>query len=147
MQKITTFLMFDKQAEEAARFYISIFENGKIVSTMPGPGGSVMSVTLELFGQRYIFMNGGPTFTFSQGMSLFVSCENQAEIDRYWEKLTAGGKEINCGWLSDKFGVVWQIIPKDLPDLLAGGKAVPAMLSMQKLDIAALKKARDGGER
>jgi predicted 3-demethylubiquinone-9 3-methyltransferase (glyoxalase superfamily) len=144
MQKITTFLTYDNQAEEAARYYLSVFESGKITSTMPGPGGSVMSVTFELFGQNFIALNGGPTFTFSQGMSLFVSCENQAEIDRYWAKLTDGGKEIQCGWITDKFGVCWQIIPKDLPELLAGGRAVPAMMQMKKLDIAALKKARDG---
>lgn len=144
MHKITTFLTYDSRAEEAARYYVSIFEDGKILSTMPGPGGSVMSVTFELFGQTYIAMNGGPTFTFSQGISLFVSCENQAEIDRYWAKLTDGGKEVQCGWLTDKFGVTWQIIPKNLPELLAGGRAVPTMMTMKKLDIAALEAARDG---
>jgi predicted 3-demethylubiquinone-9 3-methyltransferase (glyoxalase superfamily) len=144
MQKITTFLTYENQAEEAAHHYVSIFD-GKIVSRTPGPGGSVMGVTFELFGQTFIAMNGGPTFKFSEGVSLFVSCDTQAEIDRYWAKLTAEGKEGHCGWLVDKFGVSWQIVPRNLPELLAGGRAVPAMMQMKKLDIASLKKARDGG--
>jgi predicted 3-demethylubiquinone-9 3-methyltransferase (glyoxalase superfamily) len=150
MPKLTTFLTFDNQADEAVRYYLATFEDGKILSSMPGPGGSVMSLTFELFGQTLIAMNGGPSFTFSQGVSLFVSCETQAEIDRYWAKLCDGGKEIQCGWVTDKFGVTWQIIPKVLPELLGGkdpvkaGRAVQAMLQMKKLDIAALKKAYDG---
>ncbi|MDF2696916.1 MAG: 3-demethylubiquinone-9 3-methyltransferase [Labilithrix sp.] len=150
MSKITTFLTYDSQAEEAVRHYLSTFEDGKVLSTMPGPGGSVMSLTFELFGQTYIALNGGPTFTFAQGISLFVSCDTQAEIDRYWAKLTEGGKEVQCGWLVDKFGVSWQIVPKILPDLLAhkdrvkSGRALQAMLQMQKLDIAALQRAFDG---
>lgn len=141
-QKITTFLTFNDQAEAAAAFYCSLFD-GKITSTMPGPGGTVMAVNFELFGQGFIAMNGGPTFTFGNGTSLFVSCEDQAEIDRYWEKLGDGGTEINCGWITDRFGVTWQIIPKNLPALLEGGRAVPAMLKMKKLEIAALERARD----
>ena len=102
MPDITTFLTYDNQAEEAVRHYVSIFEDGKILSTMPGPGGSVMSVTFELFGKRFIALNGGPSFSFSQGISLFVGCDTQAEIDRYWSKLTeGGGKEMPCGWLTD----------------------------------------------
>jgi predicted 3-demethylubiquinone-9 3-methyltransferase (glyoxalase superfamily) len=151
MPKITTFLTYDNKAEEAARYYTSIFEGGKIVSTMPGPGGSVLGVTFELLGQTFIALNGGPSFTFSQGISLFVSCDTQAEIDRYWEKLTAGGKEVQCGWLVDKFGVSWQVVPKVLGDLLSdkdaakAGRAMQAMLKMKKLDIATLKRAHEGG--
>jgi predicted 3-demethylubiquinone-9 3-methyltransferase (glyoxalase superfamily) len=157
MPEITTFLTYVDQAEEAARLYVSIFENGKVVSTSrygdagPGPKGSVMSVTFELFGRTFHALNGGPTFSFSQGISLFVSCDTQAEIDRYWSGLTAnGGKEVQCGWLVDRFGVSWQIIPKALQPLLMdadparAGRAMRAMLQMKKLDIAALKRAADG---
>lgn len=158
MQKITTFLTFDNQAEEAAKLYLSVFESGKIVSSMrygdagPGPKGSVLSVTFELFGQTFIALNGGPSFSFSQGISLFVSCDTQAEIDRYWTKLTAnGGKEVMCGWLVDRFGVSWQIVPKVLGDMIGdkdaakAGRAMQAMMTMKKLDIAALEKAYAGG--
>jgi len=152
MPKITTFLTYDNQAEQAVRHYLATFESGKIVSTMAGPTGSVMSVTFELLGQTFIALNGGPSFSFSQGISLFVACDTQAEIDRFWEKLTAdGGKEVQCGWLVDKFGVSWQIIPKVLGDLIGGkdavkrGRAMQAMLQMKKLDIAALERAYEGG--
>lgn len=150
MPKITTFLTYNNQAEEAVRYYLSTFEDGKIVSTTPGPGGSVLTVAFELFGQTFIAMNGGPSFSFSQGVSLLVTCDTQAEIDRYWTKLTEGGKEVQCGWLVDKFGVSWQIVPKVLPDLIGGkdstkaGRAMQAMMQMKKLDIAALQKAYDG---
>jgi predicted 3-demethylubiquinone-9 3-methyltransferase (glyoxalase superfamily) len=150
MQKITTFLTFVDQAEAAARLYTSVFD-GKVVSTMPGPNGTVMGVTFELFGQRYIALNGGPTFTFTQGFSLFVSCADQAEIDAYWQKLTAdGGKESRCGWLVDKFGVSWQIVPKVLESLLGdrdrekAGRALQAMMKMTKFDIAELTRAHQG---
>jgi predicted 3-demethylubiquinone-9 3-methyltransferase (glyoxalase superfamily) len=150
MPKITPFLTFVDQAEAAARLYTSVFD-GRIVSTMPGPGGTVMGVTFELLGQRYIALNGGPSFTFSQGFSLFVSCESQAEIDAYWQKLTAdGGKESRCGWLVDRFGVSWQIIPSVLQSLLGdadrakAGRAMQAMLTMGKLEIAALVRAHGG---
>lgn len=115
-----------------------------------GPGGSVISVTFELFGQTFIALNGGPTFTFSQGISLFVHCDTQAEVDRYWSKLTEGGKEGQCGWLVDKFGVSWQVVPNVLGELLGdkdpakAGRAVQAMMKMKKLDIAALKRAHEG---
>ncbi|APR75513.1 3-demethylubiquinone-9 3-methyltransferase [Minicystis rosea] len=152
MQKITTFLTYDNQAEEAARLYTSIFPGSKIVSTMrSGANGPVMSVTFELFGQQHIALNGGPTFTFSQGISLFVSCDTQEEVDTYWEKLTEGGKPVQCGWLVDRFGVSWQIIPKILGELLSdpdparAGRAMQAMMKMVKLDIAALKRAAEGG--
>jgi predicted 3-demethylubiquinone-9 3-methyltransferase (glyoxalase superfamily) len=157
MPEITTFLTYNNQAEEAVRHYLSTFENGKIVSTMrmgdagPAPG-AVLSVTFELFGKTFIALNGGPTFTFAQGISLFVTCDTQAEIDRYWSKLTAdGGKEVQCGWLVDKFGVSWQIVPKALGNMLAAkdaakaGRAMQAMMQMKKLDIAALQRAYDGG--
>jgi predicted 3-demethylubiquinone-9 3-methyltransferase (glyoxalase superfamily) len=157
MPKITTFLTYNDQAEQAARHYLSIFENGKIVSTMrggdagPGPKGSVLSVTFELFGQTFMALNGGPSFTFSHGISLFVTCDTQAEIDRYWSQLTSGGKEVQCGWLVDRFGVSWQIVPGILGDMISDkdparvSRAMKAMMQMKKLDIAALRRAYDGG--
>jgi predicted 3-demethylubiquinone-9 3-methyltransferase (glyoxalase superfamily) len=157
MPEITTFLTYDNQAEEAVRHYLSIFESGKIVSTMrygdagPGPKGSVLSMTFELFGQTFIALNGGPSFSFTHGISLFVTCDTQAEIDRYWAKLAGGGgKEIQCGWLVDKFGVSWQIVPRILGDMLRdkdlgkAGRAMRAMMGMTKLDIAALERAYKG---
>ena len=115
MHTISPFLWFDTQAEEAARFYTSIFRNSKIVSTMrygeagPGPKGSVMSATFELDGQEFIALNGGPHFTFSPAISFFIKCETQEEVDHFWEKLSAGGKKDRCGWLTDKFGVQWML--------------------------------------
>ncbi len=150
MPKITTFLTYDNQAEAAVRHYLSIFEDGKVVSSIPGPDGAVLSVTFELFGQTFIALNGGPSFTFSQGISLFVHCDTQAEVDRYWSKLTKDGKEGQCGWLVDKFGVSWQVVPNVLGELLGdkdpakAGRAVQAMMKMKKLDIAALKRAHEG---
>ena len=150
MPNITTFLTYDSQAEEAVRHYVSIFEGAKIVSTMRA-GDEVFSLTFELLGQTFIALNGGPTFTFTPGISLFVSCDTQAEIDRYWARLTEGGKEVQCGWLVDKLGVSWQIIPRILGDLLSdkdrakADRAMQAMLKMQKLDIAELKRAHAGG--
>jgi predicted 3-demethylubiquinone-9 3-methyltransferase (glyoxalase superfamily) len=158
MPEITTFLTYDNQAEEAARHYLSVFESGKIVSTMrmpeggPTPKGSVLSVTFELFGKTFVALNGGPSFTFSQGISLFVGCDTQAEIDRYWTKLTEnGGKEVQCGWLVDKFGVSWQIVPNVLQGMITdkdpakSGRALQAMMQMKKLDIPTLKRAYEGG--
>ena len=149
MPEITTFITYNDQAEAAVRHYLSIFESGKIVSTMPGPNGTLMSLTFDLFGKTFIAFNGGPSFSFSSGFSLFVSCDTQAEIDRYWAKLSEGGKEVQCGWVVDKFGVTWQIIPKNLPALLfdkdpkKAGRAMQAMMGMKKLDIAALQRAHD----
>ena len=150
MPEITTFLTYNSQAEEAVKHYLAIFENGKILSTMRS-GETVFSVTFELFGQTFIALNGGPSFTFSQGISLFVKCDTQAEIERFWSKLTeGGGKEGQCGWLVDKFGVSWQIIPKALGDLIGdkdrakAGRAMQAMMKMKKLDIAALTRAFEG---
>jgi predicted 3-demethylubiquinone-9 3-methyltransferase (glyoxalase superfamily) len=153
---ITTFLTYDTQAEEAATLYTSLF-GGKIKETMryptggPRPEGAVLSVTFELFGQTYIALNGGPTFTFAEGFSLMVQVDTQAEIDRLWTKLTEnGGKESRCGWLVDRFGVSWQIVPKQLMGLLShrdrakSGRAMQAMMGMQKLDLAKLQAAFDG---
>jgi predicted 3-demethylubiquinone-9 3-methyltransferase (glyoxalase superfamily) len=153
MQKITPFLWFDGKAEEAANFYVSIFKNSKIGDAMrygeagPGPKGSVMSVNFQLDGQDFIALNGGPQFQFSPAISFFVKCEIQEEVDHYWEKLSAGGKKIQCGWLQDKFGISWQIVPAALGKMLGdkdGRKAknvMQAMLKMEKLDIAKLKAA------
>jgi predicted 3-demethylubiquinone-9 3-methyltransferase (glyoxalase superfamily) len=155
MQKITPFLWFDGRAEEAVNFYTAIFPNSKIVSMMrygeagPGPKGSVMSATFELQGQEFIALNGGPMFTFSPAISFFVHCETQEEVDKFWEKLAEGGEKQRCGWLRDKFGVSWQIVPTVLGQLLQDKDAekskrvMNAMLQMEKLDIAGLKRAHE----
>jgi predicted 3-demethylubiquinone-9 3-methyltransferase (glyoxalase superfamily) len=153
---ITTFLTYDTQAEEAATLYTSLF-GGTIKETMrypaggPRPEGATLSVTFELFGQRYIALNGGPSFTFGHGFSLMVEVDTQAEIDRLWNKLTAnGGKEVQCGWLVDKFGVSWQIVPRQLSGMLSdkdrakAARAMKAMMGMHKLDLARLESAFDG---
>jgi predicted 3-demethylubiquinone-9 3-methyltransferase (glyoxalase superfamily) len=156
MPKITTFLTFDHQAEDAANFYTSVFKNSKIVSTArygdagPGPKGSLMTATISLDGQEFMLLNGGPTFIFSQATSLFVTCETQAEVDEYWSKLTAGGKEVQCGWLVDKFGVSWQIIPSVLMKLMSdkdakkSARVMQAMMKMVKIDIKGLQEAAAG---
>ena len=145
MQKISPFLWFNGQAEEAAKFYIGIFKHSKIVTATP------MSVTFELEGQRFYALNGGPQYTFTPAISLFVDCENQAEVDQLWAKLTAhGGKEEPCGWLRDRFGVSWQIIPKGLGAMLSdkdrtkADRALHAMLTMKKIEIAKLEAAFAG---
>jgi predicted 3-demethylubiquinone-9 3-methyltransferase (glyoxalase superfamily) len=156
MPKITTFLTFDNQAEDAANFYTSVFKNSKILETSrygeagPGPKGSLMAATISLDGQPLMLLNGGPTFKFSEACSLFVSCETQAEVDEYWSKLTAGGKEVQCGWLVDKFGVSWQVVPTILLKLLGdkdakkAGRVMQAMMKMVKIDIKALQEAAAG---
>lgn len=156
MRKISPFLWFDTQAEEAARFYVSIFRNSRIVNVTrygaagPGPAGSVMTVEFELEGQSFIALNGGPQFRFTEAVSFSVDCETQAEVDAYWGKLTAGGKEEPCGWLKDKFGLSWQVNPRTLghllgdPDPVRANRVMRAMLQMKKIDIAALQKAYDG---
>lgn len=151
MPTITTFLTYNDNAEDAVRYYLSVFEDGKITRVMPGPNNTVMGVSFELFGRPFIALNGGPTFTFAEGISLFVECDTQAEIDRFYDKLVNdGGQESQCGWCKDKYGVSWQIIPRVLGDLFSdkdrakAGRAVQAMLKMKKLDIAALKKAHAG---
>ena len=153
MQKITSFLWFDGKAEEAANFYTSIFENSKIVNVMrygeagPGPKGTVMAATFELAGREFTAFNGGPMFTFSPAISLFVHCETQEEVDDLWEKLSEGGEKQRCGWLKDKYGVSWQIVPTALGQLLQdkdAGKStrvMNAMMQMNKLDIAGLRRA------
>jgi predicted 3-demethylubiquinone-9 3-methyltransferase (glyoxalase superfamily) len=148
MEKITPFLWFDDKAEEAARFYISIFKNAKILSSS-GNGGAGTSVTMEVEGQRLTLFNGGPMFKFTEAISLFVDCETQEEVDELWAKLTAGGAESRCGWLKDKYGLSWQIIPKALGQMLQdkdpkkAQRVLQAMLQMRKIDIAGLKKAYD----
>ncbi len=154
MPTLTTFLTFNNQAEEAAKLYTSVFD-GKIVSTVRSPQGapnegSVMTVTFEILGQTIVALNGGSSFTFTQGFSLLVSCDTQAEIDRYWAKLTEGGKEVACGWLTDKFGMSWQITPRVLltmisdKDTVKAGRAMQAMMKMKKIEIAPLKLAFEG---
>ncbi|ESP96177.1 MULTISPECIES: VOC family protein [Streptomyces] len=157
MQKITTNLWFDGQAEEAAAFYTSLFEDARILGverfTEAGPGqpGSVVTVTFQLAGQEFVAINGGPEFTFTEAISLSVDCETQEEVDRYWEALTAdGGEEVQCGWLKDKYGLSWQIVPRALVELLASSdreaaaRATRAMLGMKKLDIQTLRDAAAG---
>jgi predicted 3-demethylubiquinone-9 3-methyltransferase (glyoxalase superfamily) len=153
MQKITPFLWFDGKAEEAMNFYTSIFKNSKVINVSrygeggPGPKGTVMSGTFELEGQRFMALNGGPLFSFTPAISFFVNCETQAEVDELWEKLSAGGKPDRCGWLKDKYGLSWQIIPSILgkllgdPDPQKSGRVMKAMLQMNKLDIEGLKRA------
>jgi predicted 3-demethylubiquinone-9 3-methyltransferase (glyoxalase superfamily) len=153
IQKITPFLWFDTQAEEAARFYVSIFPNSKIVQVVPyseagpGPAGSVMTVEFQLEGQTFVALNGGPIFQFTEAISFVVNCETQDEVDAYWEKLSAGGREIQCGWLKDRYGVTWQIVPIELVKLLSdpdpekAKRVAKAMFPMKKLDIEALKQA------
>jgi predicted 3-demethylubiquinone-9 3-methyltransferase (glyoxalase superfamily) len=148
-QKITPFLWFDNQAEEAINFYCSIFKDSKILSKMPGPNGTIMGATFQLAGQTFQALNGGPQFKFTESISLFVSCETQSEIDELWEKLSAGGEESRCGWLKDKYGLSWQIVPPILGQLLGdkdrtkANNVMNAMLKMNKLDIAVLKAAYD----
>jgi predicted 3-demethylubiquinone-9 3-methyltransferase (glyoxalase superfamily) len=144
MQKITPFLWFDGQAGEAAKFYVSIFKNSKVLSVSP------MSATFKLAGQRFYALNGGPQFKFTEAISFFVGCETQKEIDYFWEKLSAGGEKSRCGWLKDKFGVSWQVVPPILGDFLndeddeKSQRVMQAMLKMDKLDIKALKQAYSG---
>jgi predicted 3-demethylubiquinone-9 3-methyltransferase (glyoxalase superfamily) len=156
MQKITPFLWFDDKAEEAANFYVSIFKNSKIGNISrypegsPGPKGKVMTVTFQLDGQEFIALNGGPHFTFSPAISFFVHCQTQEEVDDLWEKLSAGGKKERCGWLKDKYGVSWQIVPTVLGQLLTdkdparAKRVTQAMLAMDKIDIQRLKQAYAG---
>jgi predicted 3-demethylubiquinone-9 3-methyltransferase (glyoxalase superfamily) len=153
MQKITPFLWFDGNAHEAANFYISIFKNSKLGKISrygdagPGPQGSVMSVTFQIEGQEFFALNGGPQFKFTPAISFFVNCETQQEVDDLWEKLSAGGRTDRCGWLQDKFGLSWQIIPTILGQLLGdkdpekAQRAMQAMLQMTKIDIERLRQA------
>jgi predicted 3-demethylubiquinone-9 3-methyltransferase (glyoxalase superfamily) len=148
MKKITPFLWFDTQAEDAMNFYVSIFKNSKVLGVTPGQNGIAQSVSFELDGQEFIGLNAGPRFKFNESISFFVNCETQAEVDELWSKLTAdGGEESMCGWLKDKYGLWWQIIPSALgalmgdPDPVKAQRVVQAMLKMQKIDIAGLERA------
>ena len=149
--KITPFLWFDDKAEEAMRFYVSVFKRSKVLSVTPGPNGTAMSVTFELEGQRIMGLNAGPQFTFTEAISFFVSCADQAEVDDLWAKLTAdGGEESRCGWLKDRYGLSWQIVPTALIDALGdpdpekARRSLEAMLTMKKIDIKTLEAARNG---
>jgi predicted 3-demethylubiquinone-9 3-methyltransferase (glyoxalase superfamily) len=156
MQKITTFLTYDHQAEQAAKFYVSVFKHAKLLDVTRFPegmaevGGNVLTATFEIDGQQFVALNGGPTFNFCEGMSLYVNCQDQAEVDDLWDKLTAsGGEPGRCGWLKDKFGVSWQIIPSGMsemlndPDAARAGLAMQAMMTMNKIDLAAMQRAAD----
>jgi len=156
MQKITPFLWFDNQAEEAMNFYVSVFKNSKNVSITrfgeagPGANGTVMTARFQIEGQEFVALNGGPVFTFTPAISFVVNCETQEEVDRLWEKLSEGGEKQQCGWLKDKFGVSWQIVPIVLVDLLndpdpvKSQRVMKAMLPMGKIDIKTLKQAFNG---
>jgi predicted 3-demethylubiquinone-9 3-methyltransferase (glyoxalase superfamily) len=152
MQKITNCLWFDGQAEDAVRFYTSVFKNSKTLETArytevgPGQPGSVMTIRFEIEGQEFLALNGGPEFKFNEAISFIINCQDQAEVDYYWSKLAAdGGREVQCGWLTDKYGVSWQVTPTILPELIRdpriANNVIKAMLKMVKLDIAALQAA------
>ena len=156
MQKITPFLWFDNQAEEAVNFYTSVFKNSKIKNMAryteagPGPAGSVMTASFELNGQDFIALNGGPIYQFTEAVSFVVNCETQEEIDFYWEKLSDGGKEVQCGWLKDKFGLSWQIVPTIIGKLMSDKdpekvkRVATALYAMVKIDISKLEEAHGG---
>ena len=149
MQKITPFLWFDSQAEEAAKFYVSVFKHSMMDGVsrygdgMPLPKGTVMTAAFEIEGQSFVALNGGPQFKFTEAVSFVVNCDTQKDIDYYWDKLTAGGgKEVQCGWLKDRYGLSWQIVPTALPELVGkSGRVMEALMHMKKLDIAALQRA------
>jgi predicted 3-demethylubiquinone-9 3-methyltransferase (glyoxalase superfamily) len=155
MQKITTFLWFDDQAEEAANYYVSIFKNSKILGIshygdgMPRPEGSVLVVDFQLDGQRFMALNGGPSFKFTEAISLMVNCETQPEIDEMWEKLSTGGEKSQCGWLKDKYGLWWQVVPTVLSQMLEGkdsekaNRVMKEVMQMSKLDIKRMQQAYD----
>jgi predicted 3-demethylubiquinone-9 3-methyltransferase (glyoxalase superfamily) len=157
MKGITPFLWFESQAEEAAEFYVSIFPRSRITQTTrhgeggPGPKGTVMTVAFELDGQEFVALNGGPQFSFTQAISFVVNCETQAEVDAFWDRLSAGGKQVQCGWLTDRYGVPWQIVPTGLGRLLGdedperSRRVMSAMMQMRKLDIGELERAYAGG--
>jgi len=157
MQKINPFLWYDTQAEAAANFYVSIFKNSKVLNVArygeagPGPKGSAMTVEFELEGQKFVALNGGPHFKFTEAVSFVVNCATQEEVDYFWEKLLdGGGKESQCGWLKDKYGLSWQIVPTVLPELLQdkdpekANRVMQAMMKMVKIDIETLKRAAEG---
>ena len=145
--RITPFLWFDANAEEAVDFYLTVFKNSRRLSEMrntgdaPGPKGGILTLSFELDGQKFTALNGGPMFKFTEAISFVVRCDSQEEIDYYWAKLTEGGTEIQCGWLKDKFGLCWEIVPARLSELLRNSKAMQAMMKMKKFDIAELERA------
>jgi predicted 3-demethylubiquinone-9 3-methyltransferase (glyoxalase superfamily) len=145
--RISPFLWFNGNAEEAVDFYISIFKNSRRVGELlndgntPGPKGTILTIAFDLDGQRFTALNGGPAYTFNPAVSFVIRCDNQAEVDYYWEKLTSGGTEVQCGWLTDKFGVSWQVVPANLAELIKHPKAMQAMMKMTKFDIAELERA------
>ena len=153
MSKITPFLWFDDNLDEAIKFYSSVFKNHRLLYEVqygdagPGPKGTIMTATFELEGQKFMALNGGPMFKFTEAISLFITCDDQEEIDYYWERLSEGGQKSQCGWLKDKFGLSWQVVPYNLGELLAGtdrqkaNKVMQAMLKMSKLDMSALEEA------
>ncbi len=155
MQTTTPCLWFDTEGEEAATFYTSVFPNSRILQIQrygpagPRPEGTVMTVSFELDGRQFVALNGGPEFPFSEAVSFQINCETQEEVDHYWSRLTEGGQEVQCGWLKDRFGLSWQVVPTALPELLAdpdperANRAMTAMLGMVKLDIEALRRAAD----
>jgi predicted 3-demethylubiquinone-9 3-methyltransferase (glyoxalase superfamily) len=146
--RVTPFLWFDANAEEAVDFYLSIFPNSRRLDELrnstdggAAPKGGILTIAFELDGQKFTALNGGPAFRFTEAISLVVRCDSQQEVDDYWSKLTAGGAEVQCGWLKDKFGLSWQIVPAVLPDLVKHPKALQAMMGMKKIDIAELERA------
>jgi predicted 3-demethylubiquinone-9 3-methyltransferase (glyoxalase superfamily) len=142
--RITPFLWFDSNAEEAVDFYLGVFKNSRRLDELHNTdegGGSVLTIAFELDGQKFTALNGGPLFKFTEAVSFVVRCDSQQEVDEYWSKLSAGGSESQCGWLKDKFGLSWQIVPARLPELVKRPKAMQAMLQMKKIDIAALERA------
>jgi predicted 3-demethylubiquinone-9 3-methyltransferase (glyoxalase superfamily) len=147
--RITPFLWFDSNAEEAVNFYLSVFKNSRILevahngSANANPPAKILTISFELDGQKFTALNGGPLFQFNESVSFFVRCDTQQEVDDYWSKLTAGGTEIQCGWLKDKFGVVWQVVPARLPDLIKNPKAMQAMMGMKKINLAELERAAE----
>jgi len=155
IQKITPFLWFDNQAEEAMNFYVSIFKDSKVLSISrygegaPVPAGTVMTASFQIEGQQFTALNGGPLFSFTPAISFVIDCKTQEEVDHYWEKLTEGGEEVQCGWLKDKFGVSWQVVPEVLgrllnnPDPNKAQRAMQAMFTMKKIDISQLQEAAD----
>ena len=155
-QKITTFLWFDNNAEEAAKFYVSVFKNSRIITSLPhvegvpGPAGVALTVDFELDGERFTALNGGPQFKFTEAISLVVHCQTQEEVDYFWEKLSEGGEKVECGWLKDKFGLSWQIVPDVLFELFQEGdkaktqRVMKAVMQMKKLEVEGLKKAAAG---
>ena len=145
--RVSPFLWFNDNAEEAVDFYISVFKNSRRVSEFrndgngPGPRGSILTIAFEIDGQRFTALNGGPMYKMNEAISFVVRCDNQDDVDYYWERLTNGGTEIQCGWLKDKFGVTWQVVPSKLPELIRNPKALKAMMNMKKIDLAELERA------